>query len=164
MRILFRFLFALLCLIIGGVTFLLVASPVDMLRDKVIEAVKRETGRDLAISGAASLKFFPSLALSFGDVALFDPAEMGDGTVVRMERLDLAVRLWPLLSRQLAVDELVLVRPEFDLRQDAEGRRNWDIARTKTRHGSLHRAPMRSRTRQSSVLTVALEYSQRPDA
>ena len=54
------------CLLLGVVTFLLVAAPVDLVRDRLIEQVKARTGRDLVVSGSTSLVFFPRLAISLG--------------------------------------------------------------------------------------------------
>ena len=58
---------ALGCLLLGVVTFLLVAAPVDLVRDRLIEQVKSRTGRDLVVSGPTSLVFFPRLAISLGE-------------------------------------------------------------------------------------------------
>src|SRR5262245_25578077 len=39
------------CVALAGLGFFLVAAPIDILRDRVIEQVKARTGRDLAVGG-----------------------------------------------------------------------------------------------------------------
>ena len=65
------------CLLLGAVTFLLVAAPVDLVRDRLIEQVKSRTGRDLVVSGPTSLVFFPRVAISLGQCRLLGPARHG---------------------------------------------------------------------------------------
>src|SRR5688572_17547568 len=53
---------ALGCVCAAAIAFLLVAAPVDLVRDRIIDQVKARTGRDLTVAGATSLSFFPRLA------------------------------------------------------------------------------------------------------
>src|SRR5262249_28494486 len=67
----------LCCLLLGVVTFLLIAAPVDLVRDQIIGEVKSRTGRDVVVAGRTSLTFFPRLAISLGNVSFSAPPDMG---------------------------------------------------------------------------------------
>jgi AsmA protein len=119
---------ALVMIIVAVGTFLVVAAPVDILRDQVAQQVKARTGRDLVIAGRSSLSFYPSVGMSFRDVTLSAPPGMSAPPTIQMAGLDVTVSIWPLLSRQIEVQRLVLRQPVIDLRTDARGRRSWDFA------------------------------------
>ena len=128
MSALFYCAIALVMIVVAAGTFLLVAAPVDLLRDQVAAQVKARTGRDLTITGRSSVMFYPSLGVSFSDVKLSPPPGMSGPAAVEMAGLDVAVAIWPLLSRKIDVQRLVLRRPVFNLYVDAQGRRSWDFA------------------------------------
>lgn len=111
-----------------GLTFLALAPPTDFIRQQAIAAVKQQTGRDLTIRGPASLTFYPAIGISLADVSLSAPAGMSAPATVEMKRLDVAVKLVPLLSRRVEVKQLVLTHPRIDLRIDKAGRTSWEMA------------------------------------
>ena len=116
------------CLLLGAVTFLIVAAPVELIRDRLAEQVKSRTGRDLVVSGPTSLVFFPRLAVSLTDVALSAPRDMGGAPTLAVRTLEAELNLTSLLTRQAGIKQLVLTRPVFDLRVDGQGKRSWDFA------------------------------------
>ncbi|MFT3732194.1 MAG: AsmA family protein [Hyphomicrobium sp.] len=111
----------------AGIGYLLLNPPSDFIRQKITEQVKAQTGRDLAIAGAASFDFFPSLGVSLHDVSLSGPPEMG-GSLVHAEALQVSIEPMSLLKRKPKINSVTLKRPEFDLRVDKDGRRNWKFA------------------------------------
>jgi AsmA protein len=121
------------CLLLGAVTFLMVAAPVELVRDRLIEQVKARTGRDLVVSGSTSLVVFPRLALSLADVSLSAPRGMGGAPTLAVETLEAELSLASLLTGQAGLKRLVLFRPKIELRVDAQGRRSWDFARAGAR-------------------------------
>jgi len=116
------------CLLLGAITFLVVAAPVELLRDRLIGEVKARTGRDLVVSGSASLLLLPRLAISLGDVALSAPPDMGGGPMLSVQALEAELSLTSLLTGQTGVRRLVLFRPKIELKVDSQGRRSWDFA------------------------------------
>lgn len=121
----------------AGAAFVLLAPPTDLIRERAIALVKERTGRDLSIRGPSSFTIYPSLGVSLKDVSLSPPPGMDGPPTVAMERLDVSVRLWPLLSRRVEVRRLVLRRPSFDLRVDKAGRRSWDMAALRRHSGPV---------------------------
>jgi AsmA protein len=120
---------ALACAAVGSISFVLVAAPVDVVRDQLIEQVKARTGRDLLIAGPTSISLLPQVSVHLADVSLSGPPQMGGGSLLTADAFAIDVPLLSLLSRQFAVTRLLLVRPTLELRSDAEGRRNWSFAR-----------------------------------
>lgn len=116
------------CLLVAAVTFLLVAAPVDLVRDQLIQQVKAQTGRDLSVSGGTSLVFFPRVAISLADVAFSAPPAMGGAPTLVAQRVEAEVGLASLLTRQAGIKRIVVSRPVIELRVDAQGRRSWDFA------------------------------------
>jgi AsmA protein len=110
------------------VTGLLVATPVDLVRDQLAQKIKVRTGRDLVVAGKTTLSFFPSIALGMNDVSLSAPPGMGGGPTITMKSLDAKVALMPLLRKQVSIKQLVLRQPVIDLRVDKDGRKSWDFA------------------------------------
>ncbi len=129
MRVLGYIFLTFICVVLALGTFVFVAAPVDLVRDQIVAAVKRETGRDLAIRGGASFAVYPNLGVSLGNVELSAPPGMGGAPFVKMASLKLAIPLQALLQRQISIDEFVLVDPEIDLRVDKDGRKSWSFDR-----------------------------------
>ena len=116
------------CMLAGAVTFLLVAAPVDMVRDRAVEVVKARTGRDLAIAGSTKLTYFPRFGVAFSQVSLGAPADMGGPPVLAARSLQVELPVWSLFSRRIVPRQVRLDGPVIELRVDAQGRRSWDFA------------------------------------
>src|SRR3954454_15706224 len=83
----------LLVLAAGGsaIGYFVLNPPSDLIRQRVAAQVRERTGRELLISGPASLTLFPTLGVSLADVALSSPEGMA-GKLVRMQSLDVSVK------------------------------------------------------------------------
>ena len=119
---------ALLIVMAVVVPFLI---PADVYKNKVIAAVKSATGRDLVIAGPVSLHILPSLALSAQQVTLSNPAGDVQPVMASIGRLDVGLKLMPLLSHQVVVDHLTLTQPVIHAEVDAAGHPNWQFASAK---------------------------------
>jgi AsmA protein len=104
----------------------IVAATFDPNRYKpeIVELVKSRTGRDLTMDGNIALTFFPRIGAHVERVALSGPG--GRGTFARVEDARVAVALWPLLSKQVVVDQVVLVGLAVDLVRFKDGSTNFD--------------------------------------
>ncbi len=109
-------------------TFLTIAPPTDLIRDRIIAEVKHRTGRDLVIAGTTRFTVLTGLGLSATDVSLSAPPEMPGAPLLTAAKLEVSVALLPMLVRDVKVDRLVLHQPNVTLRVDASGRRSWDFA------------------------------------
>lgn len=95
----------------------------------VIEAeAEKATGRELVLAGPIDLAISFTPAIALADVR-FANADWGSRPqMATLERLEVEVALLPLLSGDIAVRRLVLVKPDILLETDAQGRGNWTLA------------------------------------
>ena len=119
---------ALVCLAIGALTFVLVAPPLDRVRDRLVDEVKARTGRTLVVAGPMSVTLFPRMIVSLGDVAMLPPEGVEGAPTITVPTLDVETSLRSLVSRRPRLDRLTLHRPTIELVIDAQGRRSWDFA------------------------------------
>ncbi|HET9042154.1 MAG TPA: AsmA family protein [Burkholderiales bacterium] len=118
--------------IAGGVLVLLivvvaiVAATFDpnQYKPQIVDLVKQKTGRTLAMDGKIGLSFFPRIGAEVEKIALSGPK--GQGTFAKVEEARVAVALWPLLSKQVIVDKVVLSGLVVDLVRYKDGRTNFD--------------------------------------
>ncbi len=146
---------AIACLGTAALAFVLVAAPVDLVRDRVIEQVKTRTGRDLAIAGPTALSLFPRPAISLSEVSLSAPEGLEAPPMLVVPTVEAELSLWSLLTAQPALERITLRRPTFVLSVDTEGRRNWDFTSLQRRRPRTLPATDRVQTQQPSAETTS---------
>src|SRR5277367_3502337 len=99
--------------------------PVDTYRDQLISRVKAATGRDLKIAGPLKLTILPVLGIQASLVSFSNPPGASAPDMVQLGKLELALKIFPLLSGQLEIDQFVLHDPVILLEIDKQGRGNW---------------------------------------
>src|SRR6185295_19908125 len=109
----------LLCFCLAAVAFVVIAAPIDLVRDRVIEQMQARTGRKLVVGGPTALSVFPRPAVSFSDVSLFASKGSGAPPAVIIPTVDVELRPWSLLRGHLAVQRITLRRPTIELGPDA---------------------------------------------
>lgn len=115
-------------LIVAAVLALPALVPTEGIKDQAVAAVKDATGRDLAINGKVGVSVFPALAVQVADVTLANPPDFAAKDMMRLDALDIRLRLLPLLSGRVEVDSFVLTAPVVALEVDRQGRPNWTFA------------------------------------
>lgn len=120
-------LLILASLSVAGATFIVIADPAELVRDRLVAQAQARTGRDLFVEGGASLTLFPSLGVVMRDVVLSGP-DASAPPVLRAKSVTAHVAWRPLLTGRVAVTSLGLMQPTLELVVDADGRRNWDFA------------------------------------
>ena len=110
--------------VVGAIVAIKTIDP-NTLIAPVQAQVKAATGRDLAVRGGASigLSLHPRIVLT--DVVLSNAPWATGKELGRIERLELAAALMPLLSRRFELTEVVLVKPVVALETDGKGQKNW---------------------------------------
>jgi AsmA protein len=118
----------LVALVVGLGTFLVLATPQDLIRDRLIVEVRQRTGRDLRIEGGARFTLLPSPGISASRVSLSAPPEMPGEPLLIADSVDVSVALLPLVMREIRIERLIFTKPHIHLRIDGAGRRSWDFA------------------------------------
>ena len=114
--------FAVLLAIVVALPFFL---PTGIYKDQIVAQARDATGRDLAIDGPLRISFFPELAVEVNQVRFANAAGGKAADMATIERLVVGAELFPLLSGQVKVTHITLVKPIINLEIDATGRGNW---------------------------------------
>ena len=118
---------------IGAVIVLVVAAlliapfliPTDTYKVRLVALVKEDTGRDLTIAGPVKLSFLPSVAIEASDVALANAPGAHDPDMVRLKKLEIELKVLPLLHGAVELGRFVLTEPQISLEVDKGGKPNW---------------------------------------
>jgi AsmA protein len=119
--------------------------PTETWKSQIEQRASAATGRKLTIDGPVRLSLLPSVALVASDVALSNAPGARDPAMVTLAKLEIAVRLMPLLSGELAIDRFVIEKPVIHLEVDRQGKANWDFASASAAPPSTPTAPSSSR-------------------
>jgi AsmA protein len=85
------------------------------------------TGRPLTVGGDVRLSLFPWAGASFSDLKLGNPATFVEKDFLTVKSFVVRVKLWPLLSKKVEVDRLVVEEPHLFLVTNKDGSVNWDF-------------------------------------
>ena len=121
---------------LGGVIILFTAgvwyasATVDpiQLTKLLSTSVKTATGRDLKISGPVSLSFFPGISVSAERLSLSNATWASNPEMLTLNRIDLNIKMLPLLSKRIEVGSVKLAGLELHLQKNASGKANWDMS------------------------------------
>ncbi len=120
-------LLAVLVVVAAAVVIVPFLIPAETYREELRNQVRNATGRELTIAGDISLTILPRTQLvaeqvSFSNADWAEPEEMA-----RLERLQVRVNPWALLSGEVEVESFVLDEPIIHLVVDEQGRGNWEF-------------------------------------
>jgi len=118
MRRLLTTLVILLVVVIAGMTSLVFLINPNDFRDYMVNRVEQKSGYKLSINGELRWHVLPKLSIIAGQMSLTAPG--AKTPVVSAENMRLDVKLWPLLSHQLVVSEVLLKRAVVSLTPDSE--------------------------------------------
>ena len=115
---------ALLLLLVAAATVIAAKFDANWAKQEAMRIVMEEKQRDLRIDGELSLSFFPSLGIRLGKASLSE-VRSGD-EFVGVENARIAVRLIPLLTKQIVVDRIELQGVRANLIRRKDGSFNFD--------------------------------------
>lgn len=118
---------AIIVIVVGGGAIAISQFNPNSLKPRIIEAVKRATGRDLALNGKIGLKFSLTPTIRVTDVAFANPPGFSRPEMASLQSLDLQLGLLPLLSRRIEIQHLVLIHPDILLETARNGQSNWQL-------------------------------------
>src|SRR5476649_590056 len=124
MRRLLTTLIILLAVLVVGVTALVVLINPNDFRNYMIAKVEQRSGYQLRLEGDLRWHAWPQLSILAGRMTLTAPG--ASVPLVRAENMRLDVRLWPLLSHQLAVKQVMLKGAVITITPDSAAQRPVD--------------------------------------
>jgi len=101
--------------------------PASAIKGQLADYVRETTGRQLAIQGDGHFRLIPSAGVTFERVRLSGPDGDLDTPFLAADAITAELSLLSLASGGLVFDALTLERAVVDLRQDENGRANWEF-------------------------------------
>jgi len=94
-------------------------------KERIAQQLSDLTGRSVSLNGSSSVSLSPYLGVSYNDVTISDSRDGKGKTLVSMEEFKARLDLFPALWGDAQLTELEFIRPQFNLRVDANGVKNW---------------------------------------
>ncbi|HUN67794.1 MAG TPA: AsmA family protein [Burkholderiales bacterium] len=143
---------------LGAVTLGVAVAVVDGQFVKTrLERAMKEKNRTLKIDGVPQLKLFPVLGIALGKASLSEPGS--DKSFVSMDSAEVAVRVMPLISGEVAVETLKLSGLKANAVRHKDGSMNFsDLAGAKEKAGGKPGEPPNLRIGEVTVEKVQLAY------
>jgi AsmA protein len=116
---------AAVLIVVLAIVLPFIIDPNDF-KNQIATAVQENTGRTLSIDGDISLSVFPWLGLEIGPTRLSNAQGFGEQPMASMQKVQVRIKLLPLLHKHLEMDTIKLSGLRLDLGKDASGRSNWD--------------------------------------
>ncbi len=101
--------------------------PASAVKDQLAKYVQDSTGRQLAIQGDGHFRLIPSVGVTFERVRLSGPDGNPDTPFLTADTITAELNLLSLAGGGFVFDALTLERAIIDLRQDGNGRVNWEF-------------------------------------
>ena len=102
--------------------------PWDMLRGPINRYVSEKTGRKFEITRHLDVGLgLRTATVKLDGIEFANPAWARDPYLVRAERAEIDVRIWPLLVSRVVLPRLVLSSPSVGLQMEEDGRRTWAL-------------------------------------
>ena len=123
--------------------------PVETYKAEIERRAYEATGRKLTIAGPVSFSLLPSLAVSARDVSFANAPGTTSANMMMLDRLDVRLKLMPLLSGEVEIDSFVLEKPVINFETDRQGRGNWQFDGAKTAGATNSQTPDAQASRQA---------------
>ena len=114
-------------LLIAAVVAIPFLVPAEAIADRAIAQFREATGRELRVDGEISFSVLPSAAVTLGDVWVGNREGGRSEHFATLEKLDLRVALFPMISGNVEISRLVLHQPNIALEMDENGTGNWQF-------------------------------------
>jgi len=153
--------------VLGG-TFLAFSRELtgqDYLKDFVLEQLEESLGRKIDVHRVRFV-LFPSIRAELFNITIHDP--QSEREVLTAKRVDLVLRLWPLLKKKIVGKRLLIDEPTLTLRRNEGGR--WNIFdegddQTETNLGTMNVMARTFRITEANIEngTITVVDAARPD-
>ncbi|UCD17908.1 MAG: AsmA family protein [Candidatus Zixiibacteriota bacterium] len=110
-----------------GIASLALFFPKEKVKELALQRISATLDRPITVQGI-STSFWGGLGLNLEKIQIANPKDFDKQDFLRAKSLDVKVRLWPLLKRQIQIDRLILVDPSIMLKKLADGRNNYDFS------------------------------------
>lgn len=120
MRRLLTALMILLVVLVAGLSALVIMVDPNNFRSYIVREVEERSGYQLKLDGSLRWSVWPQLSILSGHMSLTAPG--ASKALVRSDNMRLDVALWPLLSHQLKVEQVMLKGAIIQLIPESEAK------------------------------------------
>ncbi len=115
MKKLFIFLTVIIGLLAAVIFALPFVLPMNMIHEKVIAMVNEKSGGDLQINGQTSFSILPTPSINLNKIRFKTSPDAPTSTIILANSVKVKVKLLPLLSKKIEVNEFIIYQPEIDI-------------------------------------------------
>ena len=121
---------ASLATVVVLLVLVVVFFPWDTLREPVNRYVSDKTGRKFEITRRLDVDLgWRTATVKLDGIEFANPAWARDPYLVKAERAEIELRLWPLLRQKVVIPRLLLTSPTVGLQMEKDGRRTWALGK-----------------------------------
>ncbi len=97
---------------------------------QIQNAATKQVGREVQLNGPIEWSVFPWIAINLNQVVIANEQGFKGGYLAQVEQVAVRVKLLPLLSKQIKIGEVKLIRPDINLQVASSGTSNWQSLMT----------------------------------
>lgn len=121
-----------------ALVLVVVFFPWDVLREPINRYVSEKTGRKFEITRRLDVGVgLRSATVKFDGIEFANPSWARDPYLVKAERAEFDIRLWPLLAQKIVIPRLFLASPVVGLQMEQDGRRTWALGKDTSDPGTV---------------------------
>jgi AsmA protein len=117
----------IIVLLVAAILIIPAFIPIDTIKEQIASQVREQTGREFTINGEVSVSLLPNVALEVNDVVFGNAPGGRAAEMASLKTLEIDVKLFPLISGELAVNRFILIDPVINLEALPDGTANWQI-------------------------------------
>ncbi|MGJ7532934.1 MULTISPECIES: AsmA family protein [unclassified Variovorax] len=137
-RPLWQKLVACVVLLFAALVIGLAFFPWDMLREPVNRYVSEKTGRKFEITRRLDVGLgWRQATVKFDGIEFANPSWARDPYLVKADRAEFDIRIWPLIASKIVIPRLALFSPTLGLQMEADGRRTWALGKDTSDGGTV---------------------------
>ncbi|MGZ9898379.1 AsmA family protein [Shewanella gaetbuli] len=121
MKLIKWLVFVVVALGVSLFAYLTLFFNINDFKPQIVEQVKEQTGRDLAINQDLSWSFFPSFGINIGEVTFSNPQGFDPVNMLEIKQAVANVALIPLFSQQVEIEQLSLDGLKLNLVTNKQG-------------------------------------------
>ncbi len=129
---------AFLVLLLAVLVIVLAFFPWDVLRGPVNRYVSEKTGRKFEITRRLDVNLgLRQATVKFDGIEFANPPWARDPYLVKADRAEFDIRIWPLLASKVNIPRLALFSPAVGLQMEQDGRRTWALGKDTSDSGTV---------------------------
>lgn len=137
-RPLWQKLLASVVLLFVALVVALVFFPWDVLREPVNRYVSEKTGRKFEITRRLDVGLgWGQATVKFDGIEFANPSWARDPYLVKADRAEFDIRIWPLITSKVIIPRLALFSPTLGLQMEPDGRRTWALGKDTSDTGTV---------------------------